>query len=145
MCKPAAGSWFSPLCLSMSLLKTTPTEVKSGTVVNREVFSSKKWSRLLLCSSWSRIKGSNFPAGQGRRCWLWSRELQVPVDMADGGMCWSVLGSCIDQMRFWCPFWMREKGMPSIKECIAKQVRALGNFSASAEEDEAVSGLAVFN
>lgn len=48
MSKPAAGSCFSPPCLAMSALKTTPTEVKSGTVVNREVFSLKKWFRFAL-------------------------------------------------------------------------------------------------
>lgn len=132
MSKPAAGSWFSPPCLAMSPLETTPTEVKSGAVVNREVFFSKKWFRLLLCSSWNKVKGSNFPAGQGRRCSLLSRELQVPVEMADGGMCWSLLGNCTDQMGFWCPFRMQEKEMPSVKECITKQGRALDHFSANA-------------
>lgn len=51
MNKRAEGSWFSPPCLAMSPLKTTPTDVKSCTVVNREVFFFKKWFSLLLCSS----------------------------------------------------------------------------------------------
>lgn len=38
-------------CLALPPLKTTPKKVKSGTMVNHEVFSLKKWFCLFLCSN----------------------------------------------------------------------------------------------
>ena len=51
--------------------------------------------------------------------------------MADESMCWSLLGSCTDWLGFGALF-LAGKGMCSIRACVAKQVRALGPFSASA-------------
>lgn len=62
--------------------------------------------------------------------------------MADEGMCWSLLGSCVDRPGFGAPFWAG-KGDVLDQGTRSKQGESVGTFLCQrrAEKEEAIRGL----
>lgn len=70
----------------------------------------------------------------------------MPVEMAGGGMCWSLLGAALTRWDFGARFGCG-KGNALNQRVHSKGDESIGSFLCEryAEEDEAIGGLAVFN